>query len=219
MLRPLHRRFTYANVVASLALFLALGGGAAWAANEFTGANIRDGTLTGADVKGSTAVEGTLTGLDLKRGSVKGRDIAANSIDGGRVANNSLSGLDIDESSLEGARDGRVMSSGRRVVSQDGRVTLLKAGGVTIEGHCTSDVAPTRRASVVAQFDPGTTHVYPSSTIANTGATSSANEADGTPFSAANSAGNRVIQGFAHAIANPTESPEGCLFMASGIVG
>ena len=219
MLRSIHRRFTYANVVASLALFLALGGGAAWAANEFTGANIRDGTLTGVDVKGSTSVEGTLTGQDIKRGSVKGRDIAANSIDGGRIADNSLRGLDIDESSLEGVRDGRIMSSGRRVLGENDSVTLLRAGGVTIEGHCTNDVAPTRRASVVAQFDPGTTHVYPTSTIATTGATSSANEADGTPFSAANSTGNQAIQGFAHAIANPTESPEGCLFVASGIVG
>ena len=38
MLHSIGRRLTYANVVASLALFLALGGGAAWAANEFTGA-------------------------------------------------------------------------------------------------------------------------------------------------------------------------------------
>ena len=96
---------------------------------------------------------------------------------------------------------------------------MLRAGGVTIEGDCASDPAPTRTASVVARFDPGTTHVYPSSMIATTGATSSANEADGTPFSAANSSGNKAIQGFAHAVANPTEQPEGCLFMASGIVG
>ncbi len=219
MLRSIHRRFTYANVVSSLALFLALGGGVAWAANEFTGANIRDGTLTGADVKGSRAVEGTLSGVDLKDGSVSARDIAANSITGGRVANNSLSGADIYEPSLQGVRDGRVMSSGRRLVSAGDRVTLLRAGSVTIEGDCTSDLASTRTARVVAQSDPGTTHVYPSSTIATTGATSSANEADGTPFSAANSTGNQAIQGFAHAIANPTERPEGCLFMASGIVG
>lgn len=135
------------------------------------------------------------------------------------MAYNSLTGLDVDESSLEGVRDGRVMSSGRHVVSPDDRVTLLRAGGVTIEGHCTSDLASTRTARVVAQFDPGTTHIYPSSTIATTGATGSPNEADGSPFSAADSTGNKAIQGFAHVIANPTESPEGCLFAASGIVG
>ena len=219
MPHSLHRHFTYANVVASLALFLALGGGAAWAANEFSGANIRDETLTGADVKGRTGVEGTLTGLDLKGGSVKGADIATGTISGRRVADDSLKGADIDESSLAGVRDGRILSSGRLVVAQDTSVTLLRAGGVTIEGRCTGDVPRTRRASIVARFDPGTAHVYPSSEIANTGATSAANEADGTPFSAANSSGGKAIQGFAHAIANPTERPEGCLFVASGVVG
>jgi hypothetical protein len=101
----LRARLTYANLVATFALFLALGG-TAYAVDEWTGANIKDETLTGADIQGkaatsgSPAVPGTLTGADIKDGSVTSYDIAANTIGGGRIIDNSLTGADILESSL-----------------------------------------------------------------------------------------------------------------------
>lgn len=59
----------------ALALFLVLTGGTAWAVDEWTGANIQDGTLTSADyrnndirsvdVRNDTAGGGGLTGADL----------------------------------------------------------------------------------------------------------------------------------------------------------
>ena len=59
----------------ALALFLVLTGGTAWAVDEWTGANIQDGTLTSADyrnndirsvdVRNATAGGGGLTGADL----------------------------------------------------------------------------------------------------------------------------------------------------------
>ena len=77
------RRLTYANVTSSLALFLALGGGAAWAANEFTGANIKNETITGVDIKGSSSVDGTLTTGDIKNGSLLKRDFKAGQLPAG----------------------------------------------------------------------------------------------------------------------------------------
>ena len=65
----IRKHLTYANVVASLAMLLVLGGGAAYAAahlaknsvggrqlraNAVTGEKVKDGTLTGADVDAST---------------------------------------------------------------------------------------------------------------------------------------------------------------------
>ncbi|HEY1597706.1 MAG TPA: collagen-like protein [Thermoleophilaceae bacterium] len=44
------RHISYANVVATLALFLALGGGA-FAATKITGKQIKNGSLTGSDLK------------------------------------------------------------------------------------------------------------------------------------------------------------------------
>lgn len=66
MLERLRPRLTYANVIATLALFLALGGGAAFAAatlgkntvgakqlkrNAVTGAKVKDGSLSAGDFK------------------------------------------------------------------------------------------------------------------------------------------------------------------------
>ncbi len=54
MIRRLRDRLSYANVLATLALFLALGGGAVYAAGQITGADVKDDSLTGKDIKEST---------------------------------------------------------------------------------------------------------------------------------------------------------------------
>jgi hypothetical protein len=69
----------YANVTATLALFVALGG-TSYAAATISSADVQNGSLTGADVKneslGSGDVDnGSLTGGDLKNGSIKSSDI------------------------------------------------------------------------------------------------------------------------------------------------
>ena len=61
-------RPSYANVVATLALFAALGG-SSYAALAVTGAQVRDGSLTGRDVRNAT-----LTGKDVRDQSLLGRD-------------------------------------------------------------------------------------------------------------------------------------------------
>lgn len=53
-------RPTHTTVVAYLSLFLALGGGAAYAAEELGGESIRDESLTGADVKNGSLGRGDL---------------------------------------------------------------------------------------------------------------------------------------------------------------
>ncbi|HTR73732.1 MAG TPA: hypothetical protein VMH33_00555 [Solirubrobacterales bacterium] len=84
MLRAIGRRLTYANVIATLALFLALGGGAVWAAsqakvgagmlkaNAVTSAKIRANAVTEAKIRG-----GAVTKAKLKAGAVTFGKIAA----------------------------------------------------------------------------------------------------------------------------------------------
>jgi hypothetical protein len=119
MSRRFRPRLTYANVMATLAFFLALTGGTAWAVNEWTGANIQDETLTGADVKGvngtSTVkgVNGTLTGADISgqpsvaatgqpfvNGSLSTYDIADGGLRAQDLQANTLTGAQINESTL-----------------------------------------------------------------------------------------------------------------------
>jgi hypothetical protein len=61
-------RLTYANVVASLALFAALGG-SSYAAISVTGAQVRDNSLSGRDVRNAS-----LTGRDVRDRSLLAQD-------------------------------------------------------------------------------------------------------------------------------------------------
>jgi hypothetical protein len=65
MLKRLRGRLTYANVVATLALFIALGG-SSYAALTVTGSNVRNGSLTGKDIK-----RNSLTGRHIREGQLK----------------------------------------------------------------------------------------------------------------------------------------------------
>jgi hypothetical protein len=76
MSRP---RPTYANVTATLALFVSLGG-SSYAAVTITGSDVRNGSLTGSDIRNGSLKardvdNGTLTGSDVKNGSIKSTDI------------------------------------------------------------------------------------------------------------------------------------------------
>lgn len=77
MLGRLRSRLSYANVVASLALFVALGG-TGYAAITITGKNVKDSSLTGRDVKNSS-----LTAADVKNGSLLKQDFKAGQLPSG----------------------------------------------------------------------------------------------------------------------------------------
>ena len=68
MLSRFRARLTYANVVATLALFVALGG-SSYAAVTITGKNVKNSSLTGKDVKNNS-----LTGADVK--NIKSGDVS-----------------------------------------------------------------------------------------------------------------------------------------------
>jgi hypothetical protein len=65
MLTEWHKRLTYANVMATVAVFLALGGSATAATVLISGRDVRDGSLTGADIKNRS-----LTRADLARSAL-----------------------------------------------------------------------------------------------------------------------------------------------------
>ena len=76
MFHTLRARLSYANVVATLALFVALGG-SSYAAITITTRNVPRNALTGADIRNLTGRDvrnNTLTGADVKR--LTTRDVA-----------------------------------------------------------------------------------------------------------------------------------------------
>src|SRR5215208_6071995 len=76
MLRPLRSASTYANVMATIAVFVALGG-SSYAALRVTGRNVPKDALTGADIKNLTGKDvsnNSLTGADVKNKSLTPKD-------------------------------------------------------------------------------------------------------------------------------------------------
>lgn len=67
MLAKLRSRLTYANVMATFAVFIALGG-SSYAALRVTGRDVPKNALTGADIK-------NLTGKDVRNNSLTGKDV------------------------------------------------------------------------------------------------------------------------------------------------
>jgi hypothetical protein len=67
-MRSVRARLTYANVMATVAVFVALGG-SSYAALTVTGKNVKDSSLTGRDVK-----NGSLTTSDVKNSSLLATD-------------------------------------------------------------------------------------------------------------------------------------------------
>jgi hypothetical protein len=105
MLGEIRSRLTYGNVVATIALIVALGG-TAYAAATITGDDVVDNSLTGADIQGHPATgqdpaqDGSLTSNDIKNGTVKAVDLALDSVNSAKVTDDTLTGNDILESSL-----------------------------------------------------------------------------------------------------------------------
>ena len=79
----LRGRITYANVMATAAVFLALGG-TSYAAVTITGKDVKDSSLTGRDIKNSS-----LTTRDVKDGSLLAADFKAGQLTGGAAGSQS----------------------------------------------------------------------------------------------------------------------------------
>ena len=97
MRRKIRGNLTYANVVSTLALIVAVGGGAAYAAN-------------------------TVFSSDIVDGQVRNPDIGTNAVRTGKILNENLTGDDVANGSLTGADLGVMVKSGRQTVGACGTV-------------------------------------------------------------------------------------------------
>lgn len=95
---------TYANVVATLSLFLVIGGGSAAAAIVVSSnSQVASNTISGhhpPSGKHANIIGGSVNATDLASPSVTNAKLAPGSVTGNKVKNDSLTGNDIDESTL-----------------------------------------------------------------------------------------------------------------------
>jgi hypothetical protein len=95
VLARLRPHLTYANVMATFAVFLGLSTGGAYAANTIFSSDIVDGQVKTPDLASAAVAPDKLAG-----GAVTSEKVKDNSLAGRDVFDNSLKGADIDESTL-----------------------------------------------------------------------------------------------------------------------
>ena len=99
-MRRLRPQLSYANVVATLALFLALGGGAVWAANKVTSKQIGKGAVKTKNlaknaVKTKQIAKNAVTSAKIKKEAVTAEKLLSGSVTRTQLASGTLAGLQV----------------------------------------------------------------------------------------------------------------------------
>jgi hypothetical protein len=117
----LARHLSYANVMATLAVFIALATGGAYAANTIGSDDIIDGQVMRQDLANGSVQNAKLadngvttakirdlavTNIKIAPGAVTYGRLGPSAVTTDKVMDNSLTGADIDESTLTGVKDG-----------------------------------------------------------------------------------------------------------------
>ena len=123
MLERLRTRLSYSNVVATLALFLALGG-SAYAAAQITGDDVKDGSLTGADVRNDSLMSADVQGLHASDFTPRARE----RLRGQRGA--------------PGAPGPKPLQIHRTFTAADGVLTLFTKAGLKVQVKCSPSAHP-----------------------------------------------------------------------------
>jgi hypothetical protein len=129
MLRRFRPRLTYANVVATLALFLVIGGGTALASFVIS-SNSQVGPNTISGHKPPTGKHSNII-----TGSVNGTDLAGNSVNSAKILDGSITGSDVAPNSVAGAL--QVRTGLNSALPGDPPTTIFTHGPWTLTGTCT----------------------------------------------------------------------------------
>jgi hypothetical protein len=182
MLRAIGRRLTYANVIASLALFLALGGGAVWAASHKSAkigtGKLKPNAVTAGKIKANAITQSKIrdnavTGAKLREGAVSLAKIAAGT---NLIATASSAAVAVDRpSAVSGTLSFTPTAGSLYLMSVEARSTNLARSGtepcrVTVIPLVNGDEWGTGAPLVLSAFEP--TPEAPSGTVPAAGMTS-----------------------------------------------
>src|SRR4051794_8547015 len=127
MLRKLRPRSAY-DVMAAIALFIALAGGTAYAANTIGSSDIIDESIQSVDIKNGEVKNpdlgtNSVTSSRIATGNVFNSDLANDAVNGAKVAANSLTASDLGPDSVTGSE------------LKNGSVTQAKLSGPVVQGQ------------------------------------------------------------------------------------
>lgn len=130
----LARRLTFANVVAVLALFVALGG-TGYAALSITGKNVVNGSLTGGDVRNNS-----IASRDVRDGTLLAKDFKPGQLPAGAPGAAGTGAVDTSNFYDKAASDARFLGATAKAADAD-KVDGVDAADLTTNGT-TSSQAP-----------------------------------------------------------------------------
>jgi hypothetical protein len=136
MFDVVRRRMTYANTMATVAVFIALGSGS-YAAVKVTGRTVKDGSLTGADVRNSS-----LRSKDIKNRSLRAIDFKRGVLRRGRQGEPGADGYDGFDGADGATGPGITLASGRLDNIASGNTPATFFGSPTGAGAANGYEAP-----------------------------------------------------------------------------
>jgi hypothetical protein len=147
-------RITYANVVSTLALFLVLGGGAAFAATKLTTSDIKKGAiktklLAKNAVSSAKIASNAVKTRNIAPSAVGGKQLAADSVDGSKVLNGSLTPAD-----LLGGASVVATATGGPADAGSTATPLPLNGGTWTQGATENDLFAVRLEATIATGPP-----------------------------------------------------------------
>lgn len=116
-MQQIRKRLTYANVMSSIAVFLVLGGGAAYAAKKIGSHELRGGAVTTAKIK-----RNAVTRSKIKAGAISTAKLAMGTVTNARLADGSVS--------LEKLAPGFVAPAAERL----SHTAHISSAGVVLDG-------------------------------------------------------------------------------------
>lgn len=169
-MKQIRKRLTYANVMASIAVFLVLGGATAIAAgqlaknsvgskqikkNAVTAAKIKKDAVSGAKVKsgaidGSKVKDGSLTGSDINLGSL-GTVPSATSANSA-ISANSAKSADSASRANSAAKTDQIARIFFATDEGDPKETILNFNGLTLTAECSSEFEVEATTSVAHSY-------------------------------------------------------------------
>jgi hypothetical protein len=134
-IRP--RRPSHATVVAYLALFVALGGVGAYAADKITSKEIKKNAVRAKHIKGGAVgadelADGAVRAAALAKSSVTGDAVAADAISGSKVGDGSLQLEDLAQVVERGSFDPGPVVAGQCALLDPGSVPGLEPGDAAL---------------------------------------------------------------------------------------
>jgi hypothetical protein len=156
MLRKLRPHLTYANVAATLALVIAVGGGTAWAAQKIRTRDIAYHAVTASKVNYNA-----ITAAKVKNGSLSGKEIRDHSLTTDDVQNGTLRAEDFGADQLPRGEKG---DKGDPATSLHGTVSDI---GVLTFGSGVTSVVPGDAGEYAVTFDRDVTRCSVVATVAD----------------------------------------------------